>query len=379
MKVLHVLSRLNRSGVERMLECSYRLWTSSGVEPIVVGMADGEHPYAQTLAKRGYRVLELPTARSARGLRAFRQALAATRPELVHIHQETCFDAVALASVSARGVEGVVQTVESSFGFTGSLRVRRAMRAAFSRRLGVVWVACGREVAATEWSRFRNRTVVVENWADVDSITAGATAEAGYRVREELGLKPEARVLGLIGNCDEPKNHELIPQALRHVAAPAHLLHVGDASGMPAAESASWPQLPPRHTVHHLGVRDDIAALLAACDLVLVPSRREGLPLVPIEALCAGVPLVAADIPALKWLSSFPAVSLSEADADAWGSAIEAALIRDWTAETNLSAGTARSRFSPKRGVSEYMAVYQRALRRAPALSPRVLTHTPSP
>ena len=79
---------------------------------------------------------------------------------------------------------------------------------------------------------------------------------------------------------------------------------------MPSAEAAGWPVVPQRHTVHHLGARDDIPELLAACDLALFPSRYEGLPLVPIEALCAGVPVLAADVLTLRWLSSFPAVAL---------------------------------------------------------------------
>jgi glycosyltransferase involved in cell wall biosynthesis len=357
-----VLSRLNRSGMERMLECSYELWAAAGVEPIIVGMADGEHPYADVLARRGYRVLELPAVRSVRGLRAFRRVLHATRPDLVHIHQESCLDAVALLSVTTSGVKGVVQTVHTSFSFTGNLRLRRKVRTAFSRRLGVAWVACGWQVAETELSFYGNRALVVENWVDVDSIVAGATPEAGRRVREELGVDPEARVLGLVGNCGDPKNHELIPLALGQVSKPVHLLHIGDASGMTAAERESWPRLPRRHTVHDLGARDDIPQLLAACDLVLVPSRYEGLPLVPIEALCAGVPIVAADVLALKWLASFPAVALAPLDTVSWGVAIDAALIRDWTAEAKASAAAGCSRFNPDRGVSEYIAIYERVV-----------------
>ncbi len=56
MRVLYVLSRLNGGGVERMLECSHGLWLDAGVDPVVVGMADGEHPYAKALTSRGYHV-----------------------------------------------------------------------------------------------------------------------------------------------------------------------------------------------------------------------------------------------------------------------------------------------------------------------------------
>ena len=171
-----------------------------------------------------------------------------------------------------------------------------------------------------------------------------------------------APVLGVIGNCGEAKNHELVPQALIRVSKPAHVLHVGELSRMPSSELAMWLQLPDRHAAHHLGPRDDIPALLAACDLFLLPSRYEGLPLVAIEALCAGVPILAADVAPLQWLLEYPAATLAPIEAASWAAAIEKAVGRAWTDEVELSLERARIRFGPARGVREYIAVYERVL-----------------
>jgi glycosyltransferase involved in cell wall biosynthesis len=349
-----------------MLECSHELWHALGIEPIIVGMAAGDHPYAAALRASGYRVIELPAARSARGLAALRRSLRLVRPDIVHIHQESCMDAVALVARSSPSVRGVVQTVHSSFPFTGNLRARRTVRAAFSRRLGVTWVACAHQVAENERARFRNPTIVVENWVDIEALVAGATRDAGRLVREDLHVELTMPLLGLIGNCDEPKNHELIPLALAEVSQPIHVLHVGEARGMPMVEAAAWRRCPKRHVVHNLGPRDDIPRLLASCDLVLVPSRREGLPLVPIEALCAGVPVLAAEVPALEWLSAFPSAMLAPPEPSPWGKAIDAALARDWGRDLTDSSKAALARFEPSRGVAEYNSVYLDALRGIP-------------
>ena len=141
----------------------------------------------------------------------------------------------------------------------------------------------------------------------------GATDQAGELVCRPLGVPAEAPVLGLIGNCDVAKNHELIPEALNTVLSPVHVLHIGGpCRGHHRLQVCqSGTDLPDRHTVHHLGPRDDIPGLLAVCDLLLLPSRYEGLPLVAIEALCARVPVLAADVLPLQWLRAFPAATLA--------------------------------------------------------------------
>src|SRR5690606_35877867 len=49
-----------------------------------------------------------------------------------------------------------------------------------------------------------------------------------------------------------------------------------------------------RH-VHLLGVREDIAALMGAADVMLMPSLHEGFPVVLVESQAAGLPAVVSD------------------------------------------------------------------------------------
>jgi len=48
--------------------------------------------------------------------------------------------------------------------------------------------------------------------------------------------------------------------------------------------------------VHFLGIRDDIPELLGASDIFVLPSIREGLPVAVIEAMAAGLPVVASNV-----------------------------------------------------------------------------------
>lgn len=52
-----------------------------------------------------------------------------------------------------------------------------------------------------------------------------------------------------------------------------------------------------------LGWRDDLPTLMAAADVFIFPSMTEGMPNAVLEAMAAGLPIVAADIPVLRELS----------------------------------------------------------------------------
>jgi glycosyltransferase involved in cell wall biosynthesis len=361
MKVVHILSNLSHSGAERQFACTYALWREAGIEPTIVGMADGEHPFAETLAAVGYPVFTLPPARTRQGMIALRRLLQQIRPEVVHIGAESAFDAVALVAISCSSVKGVVRTVHSHFRYPGWVRPRRKLRSLVTRHLGVVWVSVSNEVAATELEYSKNPTRVVEGFVDIDSLLRQATPEGGRRIHTELGIDSSAFVVGLIGNCGSPKNHELVAEALTEISEPLQLLHIGHRDHASQVEKAAWERVPARHTVHHLGARDDIPALLASCDLTLLPSLYEGLPNVAIESLCAGVPLIGADTLGFQWLRSVPHARCIPHNPKRWAEAVDAAV--DSPIEVRVDALAAvRDRFRPARAVDEYRAIYEKAI-----------------
>jgi glycosyltransferase involved in cell wall biosynthesis len=95
-------------------------------------------------------------------------------------------------------------------------------------------------------------------------------------------LPPGRRIL-LLGRLHPEKGHDVAVAALRLMRTPATLVVAGP---------GEWRG--PREGVVLLGYRQDVPALLAAADALLLPSRcEEGAPLAVIEAQMAGVPVVA--------------------------------------------------------------------------------------
>ena len=119
-----------------------------------------------------------------------------------------------------------------------------------------------------------------------------------------------------------------------------------------------------------LGVRRDVPDLLGAADVVVVPSRWEGQPLVVQEALRAGAAVVATDAGGTREVTGDAARLVPPGDAAALAGAIEG-LLRDPRALAALrEAAAARARTLPtaQDALAQVTALYARLLaaRRAP-------------
>ena len=124
-------------------------------------------------------------------------------------------------------------------------------------------------------------------------------ADARERVRRELGLAPELPVIGVIGRLDlDQKGQDVMIRALPEVRErhpDARLLVVGDGPDLGRCQALAAACGLTREVVF-AGPREDIEAVLAAVDVVVVPSTcEEGFPLVALEALAAGRPVVASE------------------------------------------------------------------------------------
>jgi glycosyltransferase involved in cell wall biosynthesis len=291
-RVLEILASLRRAGAERMaVSLACRLDPrrfETGVVSLFDAFPGGLEP---VLAEAGVDTWHLGkhsgfdprmVARLYRVMRAF-------RPAVVHTHSYVLRYSLPAGLAARTGA--MVHTVHNLAAKEVDLAGRLIHRAAFKRRVAAVAVGeqvrrsfrelYGAEPAATipngiDLEAFR-RPGARQRWRQENGF-----AEGDFLIASVARLEPQKNPLGLI---------ESFAQAFGDAPHP-HLLLAGDGSLREIArECAVRRGVAGR--VHFLGVRAEVAEMLAACDLFAMSSHWEGSPLAVMEAMAAGLPVVA--------------------------------------------------------------------------------------
>jgi glycosyltransferase involved in cell wall biosynthesis len=141
--------------------------------------------------------------------------------------------------------------------------------------------------------RLARRTEVVVHGVDVDAIGRRRTEREASRA--ELDAKPDELVVVTVANLRANKDYPTMLAAARRLVdagAPVRFVSVGQ--GPLAAElEAERDRLGLGESFQFLGYRDDPVRVLVGADVFCLSSRFEGLPIAMLEAMAAGLPVVA--------------------------------------------------------------------------------------
>lgn len=214
---------------------------------------------------------------------------------------------------------------------------------------------------------------VVYNGLDLENFKVSA----GKRIRQELGIAPDAPVLGSVARLIEEKGFtdfvSLLPQIVKKEPKVVFLL-VGDGPERVAIQKvAQQAQVADR--VVFTGERNDVPELLSAMDLFVLPSRREGLPTAVLEAMATGICVLTNDLPQFKEIvtDGKDGRIVDFADRKRVAETIVKLLADGDRRRTLAAAGNRRAQdFSVKRMVDSYADLYLQlweARKSGPALS----------
>ena len=216
------------------------------------------------------------------------------RPAVVHTHLNALIYSV--LPVVRRSVPARFHTVHSLASREGKPPLRWASRVAF-RNLHFTPIGISQTIADSIRDYYGVSEVPVINNA-VDTARFNTAPRERSTTRDELGLSPESFVCVSVARFHPTKNHELMIQGFARAArsdGALRMLFVGDGETQPRIEALAR-ELDLQERVTFLGRRQDVHRIVGAADLFLSTSLWEGLPITVVEAMAAGLPVVATDV-----------------------------------------------------------------------------------
>lgn len=372
MRVLHLTAPGGLGGAERVVQMLATAQRARGIDAHVGAIITGPAPlvdrYLTSLADAGVptRAVRVPARAYGRERTLVRRVAADVAPDVVHTHgyRADVVDGGALR-------DGAAALVATAHGFTAGGPRNRAyewvQRRAFRRFDAVVGVSpATADALRRSGVRADHVHMVINGWLP------GAPPLPRDDARRALGLPLDAFVVGWVGRLSAEKGPDVFTRALPPLRdLPLQAAVLGD--GVERArlvELAARLGVAPRMRWH--GAVPDAAHLFRAFDVLVNSSRMEGTPIVLLEAMAAGTPIVATRVGGVPDLvGDGEALLVPSEDAGSLAAAIRD--VRDRPDAAAARAASARERLHRELSVGPWVDAYQQVYGAARAAARRRL------
>ncbi|MCA1847142.1 MAG: glycosyltransferase family 4 protein, partial [Actinobacteria bacterium] len=214
----------------------------------------------------------------------------------------------------------------------------------------------------------RSRVEVVPRGRDPQALGI-RSPERTARARAMLGAEPGDTLLLAVARQEYQKGLDVLLRALPLVRAEvprARLVVAGREGNQSTALEAIADELGLGDGVRFLGARSDVADLLCAADVFVLPTRREGFPGAVLEAMALEAPIVATAIPTVSEAvaAGEHALLVPPEDVEALAAATVEALTAPATSQQRAKAALARfhDHFTIERAADGMVRLYEAAL-----------------
>jgi glycosyltransferase involved in cell wall biosynthesis len=297
--------------------------------------------------------------------RRLRALLARERFDVVHFHTARAHALAAFLPSTPRTARVVTRRMD--YALRGGWYTRRLYNTGVD---AVVAISAGVRAALVASGVHAARDEVNPSGVEAERFAVGPELRAAARAR--FALPADAFVVAMVGALEARKGHAVLLDGLTALADPRPVALCAGEGGERAALVARTAALGLEGTVRWLGRIDDVAAILAAADVLVMPSRHEGLGVAALEAMAAGLPVIASRVGGLPEavVDGETGLLIPPEDAPALAAAIGSLALDRPRARALGAAGAARvrARFTMAGMANATLAVYRRLVECNPAV-----------
>lgn len=309
-RVAQILGKMNGGGAEQVVMNYYKAADREKVQFDFYLFKGSKYVPVEEIKAMGGRLFVLPTFRHPlKYLKTLRKLLSENKYGIMHCHLSTLSFLPLLAGKQA----GVPVRILHNHSTSGGARewhrnLAKLILKPFARMFATDYFACS-EYAA-RWM-YGSRAAIPLSEGDIPGahkrvrIMPNAIDTEKYRfsqekrkeIRKELKIPEKTLVFGHIGRFCPQKNQSFLLDIFKEIAAQkknCRLVMAGTGEDMELIQAQASAAEISDHVIF-AGQRGDADKLYSAFDCFLLPSNYEGLPVVGVEAQCAGLSCILSD------------------------------------------------------------------------------------
>lgn len=357
MRVLHIITSLHMGGAERLMVDLLPRLSSYGIEVCLFVLDGMETPFMRELRALGVEIVVSPMGFSVYNpLHIWPMRRLMKRYDLIHTHN---FSPQLFGAIASIGMDSVLCTTEhSTSNRRRSLRyykpIDKWMYRQYSR---VVCISDPTEESLASYlgaSATKVRTIY--NGVGIDRYLQATPAED---LCDRFG---QAKLVCMVAGFRIQKDQKTLIRAMRSLPIDYQLILVGEGALQSECQIYTH-ELGLEERVHFLGIRTDIPSVFKASSVSVISSHWEGFGLVAVEAMAAGLPVIASDVPGLAGVVEGAGVLFPQGNDEMLATEIRRAC-EDPSWRSNLIAmGQKRAkRYDISAMVENYIKLYQELL-----------------
>lgn len=293
-RVLHVVTTMNRGGLETMLMNYYRHIDRQKVQFDFLEHRDAESDYDQEILSLGGKIYRLPKLNPFsfsyhRKLNAFFHEH--QEYSIVHVHQD-CLSSIALKAAYQNHIP---VRIAHSHNASQDRNLKYILKHHYMKKIpnfATHLFACSKE--AGDWMFSKHQFTILNNAIDASKFTFNI--DKRKLMRNRLGIRNEI-VFGHVGRFNKQKNHSFLIDIfyeIQRINKNSVLILIG-VGNLEEKIKNKVNKLELTNKVMFLGKRDDVNDLMQAMDVFIFPSRYEGIGIVAVEAQASGLLVIKSD------------------------------------------------------------------------------------
>jgi glycosyltransferase involved in cell wall biosynthesis len=232
----------------------------------------------------------------------------------------------------------------------------------FAKKIIAVSHPIAKEISS--WLFLRRKVKVINNGIDISKYANYDSAFNEKQLRKELGLQDKSRLVGSLGRLTSQKAYHTLVKAANSLLKTKDNLEFIVAGEGPQLHSLKelTKQYGINDKFHFIGFRSDAIHILRLLDIFVLCSIDEGLPIVLLEAMSVGVPVITTNVGEIPFVvqEDYNGLLINKNDTKSLAENIEKLLFDKNLSEKLVSNAkkTVSSQFSISNMCNKYMAIY---------------------